>query len=422
MWPFGELRIEEPDRSLAKGLARAQGPAPLPPPEPVVEARPERRAIKAEIETERIIDMLGSDAEFGLNRSNSATSFEKSKIRGKRHMKYHSIKRPVGLGLVALTAGLVAACDQGPTTHESTRDAPITVAATDLLMAHVPDHREALLERMRGAASTEDAIAMVNAQLAEEGLGFALDKVEYVTRSGADFSGQTVFRNDRTKRLTSRWVPSDERRAADGDNITQLTFDVFADANFGTPAQVDGEPSIDASFDTFQNTRCSSLNIVKRPDSGVLPSAIFGGDPFLADISTIGFLPGFIFDAVLFPGASENVLGVTFTFIFIDGPGGPPTDIDNNGLTDTALKEIWYNDDFLWTTNGGGVDIETVALHENGHALEMGHFGRIARTNRNGKLHVSPRAVMNAVILGDLRELLGTDNAAFCGNFAQWPN
>lgn len=337
-------------------------------------------------------------------------------------MKWYDRTRPARVGLLALTAGLVAGCDQGPISQDATSGTPSTIAAMDLMMAHIPDHREALLERLASATTVEEAMDLVNEQLAAEGLNIELGMVEYVTRAGSHFAGQTVFRNDRTKRLGSYWVAGDERREADGDNLTQLTFDLFADANFGTPAQVDGEPAIDASFDTFDNTSCSTLNIVKRPDTGVLPSFIFGGDPFLADISTIGFLPGFFFDLFLFDGASEQVLGVTFTAWFIDGPGGPPTDIDNNGKLDTALKEIWYNDDFLWTTNGGGVDIETVALHENGHALEMGHFGRIARTNRNGKLHVSPRAVMNAVILGELRELLGTDNAAFCGNFAKWPN
>ena len=337
-------------------------------------------------------------------------------------MKWCNRTCPTRVGLLVLTAGLVAACDQGPITQDATSETPSTIAATDLMMAHIPDHREALLERLASAATVEEAMDMVNEQLASEGLNFELGMVEYVTQAGSDLAGQTVFRNDRTKRLGSYWVAGDERREADGDNLTQLTFDLFADANFGTPAEVDGERAIDSSFGTFNNTSCSTLNVVKRPDAGVLPSAILGIEPFLADISTIGFLPGFIFDFFLFDGASENVLGVTFTFWFIDGPGGPPTDIDSNGKLDTALKEIWYNDDFLWTTNGGGIDIETVALHENGHALEMGHFGRIARTNRNGKLHVSPRAVMNAVILGDLRELLGTDNAAFCGNFAKWPN
>ena len=66
----------------------------------------------------------------------------------------------------------------------------------------------------------------------------------------------------------------------------------------------------------------------------------------------------------------------------------------------------------------GAIDIESVALHEHGHALELGHFGKIAGDPKTGKLHVSPRAVINAAHVGPLRSLLGTDKAAFCGTYA----
>lgn len=126
-------------------------------------------------------------------------------------------------------------------------------------------------------------------------------------------------------------------------------------------------------------------------------------------------MPAILFELVVGLGSSENVLGVTFTFIFTD-ENGDPTDINNDGYADTALKEVWYNDAFLWTDSGNSgdaVDIETVALHENGHALGFGHFGKISVTDSNNKLHVSPRAVMNAIILGTQRDLLGTDEASY---------
>jgi hypothetical protein len=38
-----------------------------------------------------------------------------------------------------------------------------------------------------------------------------------------------------------------------------------------------------------------------------------------------------------------------------------------------------------------------VALHENGHALGLGHYGKVFVTTNNAKLHIAPRAVMNAL-------------------------
>ncbi len=76
------------------------------------------------------------------------------------------------------------------------------------------------------------------------------------------------------------------------------------------------------------------------------------------------------------------VLGLLFNI----PPANPfEADIDNNGKLDTALKEVWYNDSFAWSTDGSAVDIETVALHENGHALELEHFVRFLEQTKTLK-------------------------------------
>ncbi len=320
------------------------------------------------------------------------------------------------LSLVVLSGVLLAGCDQAEVTPQADRELTPRVTVDELSTfagktdGDLEDRAQEYLQRL-------------NEELAAAGANYAVHSVEWITGDGSDEAGQTVFANDRQKRLTNQWVPNDARRFADGDKITHMIYEPFEPANYGTAAQIPSAPSIDASFDTWENVQCSKLDLEKRADTGVFPSAIFiGGDPFVADVVTLGFLPGFFFDLVLGPGASSSVLGVTFSFIWIDVATGDPTDVNSDGYADTALKEVWYNDAFLWTVDDNpGVDIETVAFHENGHALGLGHFGKVSVGNSNGKLHVSPRAAMNAFILGVQRDPLGTDNASYCSIYANWP-
>jgi hypothetical protein len=167
---------------------------------------------------------------------------------------------------------------------------------------------------------------------------------------------------------------------------------------------------------------------VKRADDGTDPDIFdsfygFGrfGDPFLADITNAGWLPRDFFEAVFGPGGGRGVLAFSVTFIFVDDDG-VPTDINGDNYLDTALNEVYYNDTFgdrrddragnPWGINVPlpGIDVETVALHENGHSLGLGHFGP------------PPDAVMNPVYAGIRQTPLSADDAGMCAIWSSWPN
>lgn len=264
------------------------------------------------------------------------------------------------------------------------------------------------------------ALKELSDQLLEVRPNVKLVKAEFMSDRT---DGLTIFADDRTLDLTSRWVPNDARRTGD-DDINHVVFQPLAIAN----GSINAEPAIDASMETWNNNvDCNNVTIIKNGDTGVFPSAILlfngqPGDPSTADINTVGFLPGFIFDAVLGPGASASVLGVTFTFIFINPGNGTPTDVDGNGKNDTAFKEIWYNDFFLWTNSGGpGIDIESVAVHENGHALEKAHIGVGFFDPRTGAFGFNPRAIMNAGYIGPFSDPAPLDDKSHCLVFGTWP-
>ena len=109
------------------------------------------------------------------------------------------------------------------------------------------------------------------------------------------------------------------------------------------------------------------------------------------------------------------------TFIFTE-EDGTPTDINGDQYLDTALNEVYYNNTFgqagtdradrPWAIDGPppAIDVETVALHENGHSLELGHFGP------------PPSAVMNPVYAGINQDPDASDHAGMCAVWGSWPN
>lgn len=297
--------------------------------------------------------------------------------------------------------------------------AAIAFAAITLLTASSTARTRATTSQEQTTSDQLMALMVaVNTKLEVGGSNFRVDRANYITSAESAEVGQTVFFNNRTKQLGEHFVPGDPRRGG-GANITYRVDQTEGAVDSLTVAQTTA--AIDRAMATWNNVNCSTIPITKLPDLpgfdiGLIESILFGQPPglfFVADIAHAGWLPG---------GAlPPNVIAVTFTLIFIDVATGAPTDIDGNGKLDVAFREILYNDAFVWNINAD-IDVETIALHEAGHGLSQGHFGKAFLTNANGKIHFAPRAVMNAAYTGVQQGLAGTDNGGHCSIWGSWPN
>lgn len=271
------------------------------------------------------------------------------------------------------------------------------------------------------SGASDEALTRVNAELAAQGLSIRAEAIEFFTIGEGRPSA-------RIHQQPFRWVPNDPRRLADGTNITYLVDQSDgATASGLTNAQT--EPAIDRALATWAAEPClKKVDIVKRADSGADPDIFdsfygFGGvgNPFLADIVNAGWLPRAFFEAVGGPGGGRGILAFSVTFIFTE-EDGTPTDINGDQYLDTALNEVYYNNTFgqagtdradrPWAIDGPppAIDVETVALHENGHSLELGHFGP------------PPSAVMNPVYAGINQDPDASDHAGMCAVWGSWPN
>ncbi len=298
-----------------------------------------------------------------------------------------------------------------------------SVAGAVLLGAHV------LATTAADDPAFSPTLAAMNVRLHEAGVtNVAIAKAELLVHStGAGEFATTILANDRTHLLDHLFVENDPRRGGSPDISYLIDQSDGSALGFNAAGAVIAlsnaitELQLDASVAAWSDLKCNGPAFVKVPDTGADPDLIDGilfgtaliGTPF-ADVTHAGWLPAAFFNA-LAPNGGRLILGVTFTFIFVDDEGNP-TDVDRNGRADAAFREIYYNRNLAWGTGGGNpnnADIQTAAIHEFGHGLGLAHFGKLFIKN-NGTLQFAPIARMNGGYTGEDRELYGPDNAAFC--------
>lgn len=253
------------------------------------------------------------------------------------------------------------------------------------------------------------AIELANGVLKAQWMDVRIEQVEVLGRDQ-----DKTRASSRLHPQPSRWVAGDPRRLADGDRLTYLVERADGPGGTGVLAPVEG--AIDRAMTSWAAEPClRKVRIVKRPDSGedvdIFDSLVdYGGfgNWQAADIVVGGWMPPSFFDAVTGENGGTSVLALSVTFIFA-GADGEPTDVDQDGFYDVAASEIYFNDGFSWQI-GSSIDVETVALHELGHSLAVGH--------------VDPRhnAAMNPAYAGVRRELRSKDRSAACPVWASWPN
>ncbi len=318
----------------------------------------------------------------------------------------------------SLTAAVLL---MGCQTEEITESTPATAQLGTLKtvqvdVAGLPDVKGKGFQASKGK-SLIGTTNQINQML--EPYGVRLEKMEYFSADGV---GRTVFFSNRgNKQLSSDYVPNDPRNA--GGTTVPYVID---GTQFSTASGLNTLPAIQEVMATWENITCSGgLSIpfggITGTDIGLVSNVFFGygGSDFFFPgvIVHAGVLPAAFFD-LLDADGGEFLLGVTFTLVWTE-------DINGDGRGDVAIKEIYYNDGFDWQdvpNTGSGIDFHTVSLHEVGHALSQAHFGSVSRTESNGKIHFSPRALMNAGYSGVNRVVEKTDEAGHCSNWGNWPN
>jgi hypothetical protein len=334
-------------------------------------------------------------------------------------------------GLLAL-AGVASCTDVSPVTPTmSPTSANRAVAATN----------------NTEASEVSPILAALNGQLAASGAKVRIAKAELLM-DGANWNGATstiIFASDRARGIGSEWVPGDPRRdgrigvtyAVGSNHAAQPTTrdPDGSNAHLVSFAQLDTQ--IEEALSAWRAQSCSAPIARVAVAAGTDPDQLdeyFRGLPESpnyvqpADIVEAGWQPAQFFRNIAMTPQDpqglngNNIIGITFTFNFVDAAGNA-TDIDHNGKDDTGLAEIFYNNRFAWGNNAAAnvVDFYSIITHETGHALGLGHFGKLFVTKHDAAngiqltdIKYAPYAIMNAAYVTGRNEIAGTDHSSFC--------
>jgi hypothetical protein len=260
-------------------------------------------------------------------------------------------------------------------------------------------------------------IEQANEQLAATGSNLRIVSAHFFT------TGQGV-ESYRRLRTGTRWTFENVSYVIDGSDMTTdvpaaqsiaaiqngyASWNAIANTDITTNQVADDGTNFDVIDGTYHPVtgNCVSLFDVTSPNLDLGAGLIFPE----ADIVVGGWLPAKYFSSCL---GSSSIIGVTWTFA--DG------DSNADQYTDTLYVEQFYNEGFQWVTSGATflgptMDVESIVVHENGHALGLDHMGG-PNTNEpfklqpNGKVF-DPEAVMNPFYIGgEKRTPFPTDKAA----------